>query len=177
MGPPCSPPPLPCTAQERVGCSQGTCLAPAEPPDSASVSPVYAASFCPHCTSFRKERMKEWLMFHSSLINEYPLCAEPFVFRQHIQHSILKCTGWLQAINWSRLVFAILQHHVTYNMHNVSFSQISTANTIYQERWEEGKNNHPFNSEKQSEKYYSLLQFFTWEKNQFQSLNFTNLRN
>jgi len=37
--------------------------------------------------------------------------------------------------------------------------------------------NHPFNGEKQLEKYYSILQFFTWEKNQFQSLNFTNFRN
>lgn len=82
MGPPCSPPALPCTAQERVGCSQGTCLSPAEPPDSASVSPEDAASFCPHCTSFRKERMKEWLMFHSTVINGYLLRAEPFVFRQ-----------------------------------------------------------------------------------------------
>lgn len=90
--------PLPCRVLQRGESSRGTCLSPAEPPDSASLSLEYAASFCPRCTSFRKERKKGWLTLYTSVINKYLLCAETVVFGQQYTSSIkviLKSTEWL----------------------------------------------------------------------------------
>lgn len=56
---PPQPVPLPCRALQRGESSRRTVFCLPVPPDSVSLSPESAASFCPHCTSFRKERNEE----------------------------------------------------------------------------------------------------------------------
>lgn len=87
LPPPRTPLPLPCRVLQRGESSQGICLSLAEPPDYASLSLEYAASFCPHCTSFRKEKMKGGLTLYTNVINKYILCAETVVFTQQYASS------------------------------------------------------------------------------------------
>lgn len=47
---------LPCRVLQKGESFQRTVFCLPEPPDSVSLSLESAASFCPHCTSFRKER-------------------------------------------------------------------------------------------------------------------------
>lgn len=56
---PPQPVPLPCRALQRGESSRRTVFCLPVPPDSVSLSLESAASFCPHCTSFRKERNEE----------------------------------------------------------------------------------------------------------------------
>lgn len=70
---------LPCRVLQRGESSQKIVFCLPEPPDSVSLSLESAASFCPHCTSFRKERKEGWLTLFTSIINKYLLCTETMV--------------------------------------------------------------------------------------------------
>jgi len=87
--------PLPCRVLQRGESSQGTCLSPEEPPDSASLSLEYGVSFCPRCTSFRKERKKAWLTLYTTVINKHLLGAEITQWYTSSMKVISKSTGCL----------------------------------------------------------------------------------
>lgn len=114
---PPQPVPLPCRALQRGESSRRTVFCLPVPPDSVSLSLESAASFCPHCTSFRKERNEGRLTSYTSVISKYLLCTEILVFRQwHTSRRkvILKSMGWLQLTNQSHQEFAAQHTNVTH---------------------------------------------------------------
>lgn len=78
---------LPCRVLQKGESFQRTVFCLPEPPDSVSLSLESAASFCPHCTSFRKERKEGWVTLYISVNKKYLLVQKPWCqTTAHIQN-------------------------------------------------------------------------------------------